>query len=587
VNRWRVTAAALLGTVVALPLALPFLDLLRYPSGWRAWYETGRLLRLGGNTLLLVAGTLLLALPLGTAAAVLLYRTDLPLRKLLRFVIVLTLFVPLPLFASGWEAALGSGGWLPAGVWSAPAPVTPGQPPPPPQWQPWHQGLVTAVWVHALAALPWVVVLVGQGLRWVERELEEDALTVAGPLRVLLRVTLPRSLAALGAAALWVALQTATEISVTDVMQVRTYAEEVFTQFTRPEPDSAAPTAEAVLARAVAVSIPGVVLTWLLIVAAARRWERRLPPLGTLSGPPLRFRLGRWRWPLLAALLAAVAVLAGVPVASLVWKAGLGGDPLRWTAATATRHLAATVQVRGRMLIDNLALVLCAGAVTAGAGLVVSWLAGESRWFRVGVLSLMAAAWALPGPVIGLGLKDAIALVLHGTDRVAALFSTSPGALHALAPLADELRERIGILLYYGPSPVPVFWACVVRFFPFAVALLWPVVRLLPPELRDAARVDGAGPAQELRHVVWPLTYLACLRAAGAVAVLSLGEIGAGKLVETPGSTTFAHEIFNQMHYGVTNDVAAHCLVLLAAVALGGAAVAVCGRLLGGMRDAG
>ena len=27
-----------------------------------------------------------------------------------------------------------------------------------------------------MAVLPWVIVLVGQGLRWVERELEEDAL---------------------------------------------------------------------------------------------------------------------------------------------------------------------------------------------------------------------------------------------------------------------------------------------------------------------------------------------------------------------------------------------------------------------------
>jgi iron(III) transport system permease protein len=438
-----------------------------------------------------------------------------------------------------------------------------------------------------MAAVPWVIVLVGQGLLWVERELEEDALTVAGPLRVLLRVTLPRSLAAIGAAALWVTLQTATEISVTDVMQVRTYAEEVFTQFTRPEPDSTAPTAEAVLARAVAVSIPAVLLTWALIMAAARRWERSLPPVGTPSGPPLCFPLGWARWPMLAAMLGTVAVLAGVPIASLVWKVGLGGDLPRWTAGIAWSHLAGTLRIRSRMLVDNLALVLTAGVVTAGAGLIVSWLAGEARWFRLGVLSLMAAAWALPGPVIGLGLKHAIALVLSSADWASGVVAAGPGPLQSLRPLAETLRDRVGILLYYGPSPVPVFWACVVRFFPFAVALLWPVVRLLPPELRDAARVDGAGPAQELRHVVWPLTYLACARAAGAVAVLSLGELGAGKLVETPGSTTFAHEIFNQMHYGVTNDVAAHCLVLLAAVAAGGVAVAVFGRLLGKTRDEG
>src|SRR5262249_50056544 len=119
-----------------------------------------------------------------------------------------------------------------------------------------------------------------------------------------------------------------------------------------------------------------------------------------------------------------------------------------------------------------------------------------------------------------------------------------------------------------------------VRFFPCAVALLWPVVRLLPPELRDAARVDGAGPGREFRHIVWPLTGLAWVRAAWAVAVLSLGELGAGKIVSAPGSPVFAHEIFQRMHYGVTSDLAALCLVLLGVVAVGGALVAASGWLL-------
>ena len=58
------------------------------------------------------------------------------------------------------------------------------------------------------------------------------------------------------------------------------------------------------------------------------------------------------------------------------------------------------------------------------------------------------------------------------------------------------------------------------------------------------------------------------------MAVLSLGELSAGKLVETPGSQTFAHKVFEQMHYGVTSELAALCLVLLAVVAAGGAVVA-------------
>jgi ABC-type spermidine/putrescine transport system permease subunit II len=61
------------------------------------------------------------------------------------------------------------------------------------------------------------------------------------------------------------------------------------------------------------------------------------------------------------------------------------------------------------------------------------------------------------------------------------------------------------------------------------------------------------------------------------VMVLSLGEIAAGKLAATPGSLTFAMEVFDRMHYGVSNDLAALCLILLAGVLLGGCLFAVAG----------
>jgi iron(III) transport system permease protein len=413
---------------------------------------------------------------------------------------------------------------------------------------PWAEGLGAAVWVHAVAGLPWVILLVGLGLVWVERELEEDALTACGPWRVLWHVTLPRCRAAIAAAALWVALQTATEITVTDMMQVRTFAEEVYTQFSRPEASSRG--AEAELARAVAVSLPAFLLTWALVVWGVSRWERRLPPLNTLVRPPWQFPLGRARVPCLLGALAVGGVLVGVPVGSLVWKMGLHGGPPTWSAHVAEITLRKALRVRGGLVAESLLLAAAAGALTANLSLVVCWLALGTRRFRVGVLLLVAAAWALPGPVLGLGLKDAIALVLD-------------------LPHPDWLET----VLYRGPSPVPVLWAYLLRFFPYAVAMLWPVVRLLPQELRDAARVDGAGPGQELWHLVLPLTAPACVRAGLAVGVLSLGELSAGKLVETPGSQTFAHEVFTQMHYGVTNDLAALCLLLLGAVVFGGVQV--------------
>src|SRR5262249_59338530 len=111
-TRWRLAFGTFLLLALGVPLALPFLALLRRPEAWGAWSEADRLLLLVRNTAGLVAGTLALALPAGIAAAVLLYRTDLPFRRPLRRLALVALFVPLPLFASGWQAALGSGGWL-------------------------------------------------------------------------------------------------------------------------------------------------------------------------------------------------------------------------------------------------------------------------------------------------------------------------------------------------------------------------------------------------------------------------------------------------------------------------------------------
>jgi iron(III) transport system permease protein len=220
--------------------------------------------------------------------------------------------------------------------------------------------MLPAIWVHAVAALPWVVLLVGQGLCWVERELEEDALLVASPWRVLWAVTLPRCRAALFAAGLWVAVQTATEITVTDLMQVRTFAEEVYTQFVAPDRDLAAGDVRAVTARAVAVSAPAIVCTWVLVVWIARRWERSLPPLRTLAAPVCLFRLGWTRWPLAGVVLALVGMLAGVPLASLLWKAGLHGSPETWSAPAAWHQLALVFKVHGPMVAESLGLAAAA-----------------------------------------------------------------------------------------------------------------------------------------------------------------------------------------------------------------------------------
>src|SRR5262249_10328940 len=160
------------------------------------------------------------------------------------------------------------------------------------------------------------------------------------------------------------------------------------------------------------------------------------------------------------------------------------------------------------------------GAVCAGLALLCCWAARGTRVFRTGVLAALALAWALPGPVLGLGLRE----LFRGP---------------AWLPGGGLLRP----LFFTGASALPLLWVDVVRFLPSGVAVLWPAMRLIPPERLDAARVDGAAPGAELRLVVWPAVAGACLRAGLAAGILSLGELSAGKLVSTPGFKSYAEQI--------------------------------------------
>jgi iron(III) transport system permease protein len=536
--RWRTLIACVL-VVIYLPLAWPLVRLVREPSAWASFADSSRLLALAGNSLALTVGTLLLCVPAGVFLAVLLARTDLPGRRWLGWLLLLTLFIPLPLFTSAWQTILGAEGWWPLPGWSGGSAVVPGQ------WAPWGQGIGSAVWIHAVAGLPWVVLMVEPGLRWVEREVEESALLEMAPWQVLLRVTLPRAKAAIAMAVLWVAVQTAGEITVTDVMQVRTFAEEIYTQMVLGG------TAAEVVTRSLAVAVPGIVLGTGLVLLVVRSWERSLPPAEDVP-PPRIYSLGAARWP--AALLATVVCvgLLLVPLGGLVWRAGLSGTPARWSAPELIGQVRKTTRAEGRRVEENLVLAVTSGSVAGGLALLLGWVCLEAPRYRVAVFALLALACATPGPVIGLGLKGLIDDLLSWTG--------SPGLLSRL--------------LWDGPSYLPLFWVHLIRFLPCALALVWPVLRLVPHEWRDLARVDGATPGQELRYLYLPLALPSVGRSALAVAVLALGELSAGKVVSTPQAQGYAELVFAQMHYGITPSLAAQCLLLLGAVLAGGALVA-------------
>ena len=242
----------------------------------------------------LVLETEAIALPLGLAISLLLFRTNAFAGRLLLGLITLAAFIPLPLHATAWLGALGNAGRLQALG-----------------WQPILVGRHGAAFVHAMAALPWVVLIAGMGFCAVEPELEESALLDFGPFRVLRVVTLRRALAAIAAAALAVAVLTAGDMTVTDLLVIRTYAEESYLQYTLGRGPGAA----------ALVALPPMCLLGVLILLLSFALARLDPSRVASSFARARvISLGAWRIPLGLLMVVVVGNALALPLYGLIWR---------------------------------------------------------------------------------------------------------------------------------------------------------------------------------------------------------------------------------------------------------------------------
>lgn len=476
--------------------------------------------RLAMETLIVTAGAEALALPVGVALALLLFRTDAWGRRPLLAALGLSLFVPLPLHATAWLGAFGDAGRMQAfGV------------------RPFLVGRTGVVVVSAMAALPWVVLLSGVGLRLVEPELEEAALLEMPARRVILSVTLRRALGAIAAAALAVAVLTAGDMTVTDLLQVRTYAEEAYVQYTLGNGP----------AGAAGVALPPLLVLGAGVFVVARTLGRDAPAkAATAFGRSKVWRLGRWRIPLGASAAAIAAGVLALPLGGLVWRAGrVGGratlgEPPSWSFA----GLVGTLRTAAEECVDPLttSTLLAAVAATIAAALAwgLCWLGRDSRAWRAIALLTVATTLAAPGPVAGMALL----LAYRTVDAI------------------------------YDASAIVVL-AMAARTLPYAVLILWPALRALPAEQLDAAAVDGWGPAARAWRVALPLSRRATAAAWASAFVLSVGELPATNLLAPPGVDTISQLIWSLLHTGVESHLAGVALTTLAAVTVAGGLAAV------------
>lgn len=492
------------------------------------------------NTLLLVAMTLLAAVPIGTAAGLVVFRCNLPGRIQFGVLLGIALLVPVDLQVSAWMAALGPGGL--AGSLGIPFGL---------------RGLAGAAWVHVAVAVPWVFVLAGAATRATEPDLEEDCLLTCGRLATVWHVTLRRSAGSLVAAALLVAVLTGGEMAVTDLLGVRTYAETVYTEFALAGRVSAA----------TATAIPGLVGLLGMVGVACVLVSHRIPAdWQALSAPRPVFPLGRWRRVAWSGTLLAVTMTLGVPALSLFWRAGLQFDGApSWSVTALAKSLLRSTQAVGEELLYSLALAAVVAVLVVALALWCACAARDSGLGRALALSLTIVLLALPGPVLGAAVSLALGRptawwgsAMTGSDTLAARFADQ------LAAIAD--------------SPAVLVWVMSLRALPFAMLVIWPAVRLIDRSRMEAAQMDGAGWWQQFRHIILPGCWPAAAAAALASAVLSIGELGGTVIVAPPGLQPISVRIFTLAHSGVENYLAGICLLLLIVIASGALATSYCLR---------
>jgi iron(III) transport system permease protein len=443
------------------------------------------------NTAILGGGTATLATVIGAPLGIVLARVPLRRKALVRVLAGTPVLLPPYVVALAWVNVGSSRGPLGQIVGADMA-------------SEWTYSLPAAILILSFVLYPLSMLSTEVALRRVDGRLEEAAMTVAAPGRVMWRITLPLVAPAILAAALIVFVLAVSEFGVPGLLRVRVYTTEVFTAFA----------ALYDFGRAIALTVP--LLGLCVAVAAASAWllrDRLVTARRSVGVSPVV--LDSWRRPAAVAVPLVVAAAVVLPLLTLIAQA-LGARSL----ATATfGSLEAVVN----------SLLLAAAGATIVVALAVSLgyeQARARRGFRIAAQVTLVVLFAIPSTIVGVGLiglwnRSGPLGVLYGTD-----------AMFVLAYLA--------------------------RFVPVATLIMAAATQTVSVSQEEAAAVSGIGWFRTMRGVVLPQVKVGVAAAWVVAFVLAFGELGASILVAPPGEATLPIRIYTI----VANTPPSHVAVL-------------------------
>ena len=493
-------------------------------ANYIAAYSRPRYIEALVNSLLLGVSTSALCVILAVPIAWGVSRTDMPLKGMVR-VLVLGAFVTPPyLGAIGWILLAGpNAGWLnravvallgvphgPFNIFTFP-------------------GLA---FVIAIYSFPYIFIFTAAALDLVSSELEDAASILgAGIIRTTFRVTLPMVLPAIFGGVIVTFLEAIALFGSPALIALPAHINVVTTQLWQFFDDP--PRVEVAAAYAMPL---------LFVTIALFGWQQHVMrrkgfvSLTGKGGERRMLELGVCRWVLLGYALLVLSLSVFLPYLTLAEAAfakawGQGMSLANFTLRNFT-YIMFEHHTASRSILNSVLYAGGAACLAIGLAIAIAYIAVRRVMPFARLLSFLCLApFVIPGIVLAIGFYAAY---------------TSP-------PL--QLYDTAWILIL----------AFTTRFLPIAHANAESAVRSLNPEMEDAVRILGGSRLTALRRVVAPLLKNGLIGAWLLVFIPATRELSAAIFLYGPDTQTMSIVLFNMSEEGSFESLAALGILLLVA----------------------
>lgn len=497
------------------------------PDAFTYVFTDGDFWRALRNSVIISIGMTAIAVPVGAILAFLFVRSDLPGARWLEPLMLAPMFISSLVLSFGFVIAFG-----PVGIVSLWVRDMIG-------FVPWN--LYSLHWLILIAGLthvPHVFIYASSALRNLGSDVEDAARsTGAGPLRVVLTVSLPMVRPALLYSAVLVFFLGfelfGLPLVLADpqgVLVLATYLYKLTNILGVPSYQLMA----VVVIVIVAIALPLVFLQRKLLATS----DRYVSIKGK-AGNQRRVAIGKWKWPALALIVAWLAFTVILPVAALVFRAFLSswGEGAVLSESLTLEHFRELAGypnlIRG--IVNTFLVASVGGALSVGLYALISlaqhrW---KSRWATFLDYSVLLPR-AMPGIIAGLAIFWVFLFV----------------------PFLQPVRSTL----------ISIWFAYTLVWMAYGMRLVQSSMLQIAPDLEEAGRICGATGAQVSRYVTLPLIRTGLMGAWLLIFVTFVREYSTGVYLLSPGTEVIGSLLVSQWATGAVDTVVALSTINIAMV---------------------